>query len=308
MKVLIIGSGNMAIEYTKVLNSLKIPYTVIARKKKSLNKLQKSNFSNFLHCNISNYLKNNKEDFTHAIIATSIDSLKKVSIDTLSSSINNILIEKPGGINLNDLIELKKYNKNKKIFIAYNRRFLSSVMCLKKIIRKTKIESVFFSFNEQSKLIEKLKHPKVIKENWVFANSSHIIDLVFFIIGIPKKIKSFNRGHLSWHNSSIFKGFGISNKNIPFSYATDWKSPGRWTIEIMTKKRRYILSPLEKIQYMDWSDFNLKELSLNSDLDSLFKPGLYLQVKNFLNYRYSNLCDLNFHIKQTRYINKIAGY
>lgn len=309
MKVLLIGSGQMSVEYSKILNSLKIDYLIFSRTKDSLKKFQKNKYTSTYSGKLNQLLNDQGKYFTHAIIVTTIESLKNLTIKVINADINNILIEKPGSLNLNELIEIKKKSKNKKIFIGYNRRFLSSIIKLKNILIKEKVESAFFSFNEQSKIIEKLSHSKLVKNNWVLANSSHVIDLIFYLIGLPKNLSSFTKGYLNWHKlSSKFYGNGLSRKSIIFSYASDWNSPGKWTIELMTSDKKFILSPLEKIQYMDWKSFNLKEVKINSTLDKLFKPGLYLQTQNFLNGTHTDLCSIDYQVNQTKIIYKIAGY
>lgn len=309
MKVLLIGSSHMALEYSKILNSLKINYLIFSRTKESLKKFQKNKYTSTYSGKLTQLLSEQGKYFTHAIIATSIESLKNLTIKVINADINNILIEKPGSLNLSELIEIKKKSKNKKIFIGYNRRFLSSIIKLKNILIKEKIESAFFSFNEQSKIIEKLGHSKFVKNKWVLANSSHVLDLIFYLIGLPKKLSSFSKGHLNWHKlSSKFYGNGLSRKSIAFSYSSDWNSPGKWSIEIMTSNKKFILSPLEKIQYMDWKSFNLKDIKLNTKLDELYKPGLYLQTQNFLNGNHNDLCTIDYQVNQTKIIYKIAGY
>ena len=68
------------------------------------------------------------------------------------------------------------------------------------------------------------------------------------LIGMPKKISTYQAGKLDWHQTgSIFVGSGITEKNIPFSYHADWGGGGRWEVEVMTKKNIYRLIPLEEL-------------------------------------------------------------
>ena len=309
MKILLIGSGQMSLEYAKILNFLKINYLVYSRRKHPLKKfIINKNVSTFVG-KLDDLLEQKKIFFSHVIIATSIDSLRNITIKILSKNIKNILIEKPGSLNLDELKEIKRKSKNQKIFIGYNRRFLSSVIKLKTILNKKKIESINFTFNEQSQVIKKLKHSQKIKDNWVLANSSHVIDLAFYLVGLPKNISTLTFGKVDWHKkSSKFYGNGLSIKSIPFSYASDWNSPGSWSIELMTSDKKFILSPLEKIHYMDWKSFNVKEFQINSKFDKLFKPGLFLQTQNFLNGNHSDLCTIDYQVNQAKIIYKIAGY
>ena len=81
------------------------------------------------------------------------------------------------------------------------------------------------------------------------ANSTHVVDLAFFLGGAPEKISSYVGGKLDWHpNGSIFSGAGITKNNTLFSYNANWEAPGRWGVEVITNKSRLILRPLEKLQ------------------------------------------------------------
>ena len=85
-------------------------------------------------------------------------------------------------------------------------------------------------------------HDVSVLNKWVISNSSHVLDTVFYLIGNPETLKCQINGQnkIKWHPSgSIFSGFGISSKNIPFSYQANWNSAGRWSIEVLTKKEDF---------------------------------------------------------------------
>ena len=175
------------------------------------------------------------------------------------------MIEKPGAFNLKDVKFLEKLSNKKKskIFIAYNRRFYQSVIKAKKIIEKDGgILSLSFDFTEWSNKIKKLNHiGKKIKNRWVIANSSHVIDLAFYLCGKPKKWSAWQKGSLDWHTSSSrFSGSGITDKGIIFSYLSDWQAPGRWGLELMTSKHRILLRPMEQLQLIELGNIFQKQL------------------------------------------------
>ena len=95
----------------------------------------------------------------------------------------------------------------------------------------------------------------------------------------------FREGSLDWYpNAALFNGAGKTDAGAGFSYSANWRAPGRWWVEILTRKRRFIFRPLEKLQVQllgtVTSDFVEDiDYSLEQDL----KPGLYRQVEAFLN-------------------------
>ena len=77
-------------------------------------------------------------------------------------------------------------------------------------------------------------------EEWFLQNSSHVIDLAFFIGGHPTDLKSFVSAGASWHPSgTVFSGAGVTSSNALFSYNANWDSAGRWWVEFLTKENRY---------------------------------------------------------------------
>ena len=120
---------------------------------------------------------------------------------------------------------------------------------------------------------------------------------------------SYRTGSLSWHSSaSRFFGAGISEKNIPFTYGADWQASGRWGIDILTKKNRYILRPMEKLQVTPLGSSSIEDVILSTDLDDKFKPGLYSQCNNFLNHNFTYMCSLHEQILAFPVYSQIAGY
>ncbi len=314
MNILLVGTGPMAIEHLKVLNALNKKIIVVGRGYRSSNKFfKKTNIKPHIG-GINKYLNNSiiKSDF--AIVSVGVDELCKVTNSLLKNGIKNILVEKPGGLNLKELNSIKK-NADKSganVFIAYNRRFYASTIYAEKAIKKDGgVISFNFEFTEWANEIEKLNKNLLIKENWFLANSSHVVDLAFFLGGIPKKIKSFTKkGNLNWHKSAnVFAGAGETSDGKLFSYNANWNSPGRWRVDMLTKKSRYIFAPMEKlkIQKINCIDVNYIQ-NINYNYDIRFKPGIYLQTKNFLNRKFSRMLNINDMISYYKIYKKIANY
>ncbi len=287
-KVLLVGAGPMAIEYAKVLKHLDISFDVIGRGLKSAHKFHEVTGISPTIGGIDEHFekKNDLLSYNKAIIAVSEKELGHAARSILKYGIIEVLVEKPGAFDLDDLINLKIFaEKNKaKIFIGYNRRFYSSVQHAIKIIGNDGgVTSFNFEFTEWSHIISNLLKEDGVKENWFLHNSTHVIDLAFFIGGSPKEIKCYKNGSLDWHkNGSIFCGAGISNLNALFSYQANWTSPGRWSVEFLTKNHRLILRPLEKLQIQKIGYVAIEEVDIDNKLDIAFKPGLYLQLKTFM--------------------------
>ena len=136
-------------------------------------------------------------------------------------------------------------------------------------------------------------------------------ELAFALIGLPAddKWQPWQGGGLDWHPSaSRFHGAGISERGISFSYQADWEAPGRWAIEVLTSKSRYLLKPMEALQVIPLGEVEPKFIELDSELDQQFKPGIYKQCESFLNDRSVKLCSLAEQLKAFPIYASIAGY
>ncbi|MDA7697753.1 hypothetical protein N8796_00920 [Candidatus Pelagibacter sp.] len=301
----------MAQEYAKILIHLKQRFKVITRRESSAISFKKITAMNASSGGLKANLKKYKPPHT-AIIAVGIEDLASVARNLINSGTKNILVEKPGGLNLLEINSLSVLAKKRKanVFIAYNRRFYSSVQKLKKLITKDGgLLSSNFEFTEWSHIIKKEKQTIEVKKNWVTGNSSHVIDLAFHLCGRPKYWKSWHDGSLDWHPASArYCGSGVSDQGVLFSYLSDWQGPGRWGLELITAKNRFILRPIEKLQVIKLKSNLVKFIELEDKLDLKFKPGVYHQTKNFLEKKYSSLCSIKEQTENVKIYSKIAGY
>jgi hypothetical protein len=303
----LVGTGHMAINYAKVLTDLKVSFTVIGR-----GKISAKSFTISTGCKVTTGgIKKYKPPYS-AIVAVGIKDLIKVSKYLINNGTKRILLEKPGGINLNELKSLQSLAKKKKtkIFIAYNRRFYHSVEIMKKLIKRDGgVRSMIFDFTEWSNRISKLKKDNKIKENWFLSNSTHVVDLAFHLCGKPKTWKFWHKGGLHWHSrSSSFCGAGITDKGIIFSYLSDWEAPGRWGLELMTKKNRFILKPMEELKVIKLDSVVVEKIKIKKKIDTNYKAGIFLQTKKFVNKQDLLFCSLAEQIKNVKIYLKMAGY
>jgi len=302
--VLIIGTGNMALEYFKVLKGQGVNCEVIGNSTKTSRRFERLANFKVMPFKIDEYKDFSR--FSHCIITTSSDSLYKVARHSLQYGAREILLEKPGSLFLSQLKKLNLLSKEKKanVHIAYNRRFYSSVERLLKLIKQEGgISSFSFDFSEVEKLVLKeIKNPKILN-NWSFVNSTHVIDLAFFIASPPKIIRSQKQRTLNWHpKGSIYVGSGNTIKGELFSYHANWDSGGRWGLEFHTKKSKYILKPLEELRRQKRGEFTTEIIEINDRFDRLYKPGLYKQVDSFLKSRFDKMPSLQAHIINTEEI------
>ena len=154
----LIGSGYMATEYARVLSSLDENYIVIGNSRKSANKFKDQTKKNVIEGGIRSFLRKNPRIPNSAILCTPIETLFPLSKLLINYKIKNILVEKPGALEIKELKYLKKITSLKKtnFFIAYNRRFYQSFQYLKKRLKNEQLVAVNIEITEWSHTIDNL--------------------------------------------------------------------------------------------------------------------------------------------------------
>ncbi|XOV79194.1 MAG: Gfo/Idh/MocA family protein [Aestuariibacter sp.] len=291
--VWLIGAGYMAVEYAKVLNALGVDYLVIGNSHSSAEKFEAETGKPVVTGGLSAWLATNPNVPDAVINAVSVPALFDTSMKLLDFGVTNILLEKPAATKLAQLKQMveRAQQHNASIYVAYNRRFYSSVQkALELIELDGGVRSFNFEFTEWSHRIEQQELPEEVAEQWLLCNSSHVIDMAFFMGGWPTQLNSFKEGKLDWHKSgAVFSGAGISTKGALFNYQADWAAPGRWRVEMLTSKHRFYFAPLEKLQVQDLGTIKVYDVDIDDSLDIDYKPGLYRQTNAFL-------CGNNSHL------------
>ena len=313
-EIWLIGTGLMAEEYVKVLKALNVDFIVIGRDYTRCDQFFQKTGIIPITGGLDNFLLTNPILPNAVINATGIEALTNTTKSLLQYGVKYILLEKPGFGNPNELeftVSLA-FEKNATILLAYNRRFYQSVIKAKEILEEDGgVKSFNFEFTEWSHTIEKLVKTKVEKEFWFYGNSSHLIDLAFYLGGVPKTISTYKSRGLTWHPSgSIYGGAGETINGAIFSYIANWESPGRWGVELSSNNYRIIFRPIEKLQIMKIGSVLIEEVvGIDYSFDLSFKPGLYKQIVSLLNKELTEFCKIDEHFLKTKNIySKIGGH
>ncbi len=283
MNIVIVGTGPIGIEYAKIFKALGHSILVLGRSKKSCDVFLAATGIEA----ISNGLASSQAKILPetAVVAVSEAQLGQVVLQLMERGVKSILVEKPG---VGTSVELSKVAEAATkagcdVRVAYNRRFYASTRAAQRIIEDDGgVNTFHFEFTEWSHCIEPIAKETGVKEEWFLHNSSHVVDLAFYLGGWPKDMQSWSAGNMSWHPHARYAGAGISNNGALFSYIADWQGPGRWGVELITSKHRLILRPLEKLQIQKIGSLTIEEVLVDEEFESDFKPGFYQQTLAFL--------------------------
>lgn len=311
MSIWLIGAGLMAQDYAKVLSGLGQNFEVIGRGATSATRFESATGSVVRQGGLKRALDTAAAP-EQAIVAVGVEQLAHVATSLIEAGTRRILLEKPGGLNTAEIVTVQQAALKHKaeVLIAYNRRFYESTTVARELIAEDGGPiSCTFEFTEWPHTIIPLNLAPGVKESWLLANSSHVVDLAIHLCGSPKHWHAWHGGSLSWHPSAArFCGSGITEHGVFFSYQADWEAPGRWGVEVLTRKRRFIFRPMEQLQVIELRSVKANSVELDDRLDKEFKPGLYKQTQAFLARDDHLFCTIDEQLQHYAIYNEMAGY
>jgi predicted dehydrogenase len=311
MSLWLIGAGAMAQGYAKVLRHLGRDFEVVGRSADSAAAFQTATGLAVRTGGLESALAALGAP-EQAIVAVNVEELARAAQALIKAGARRLLIEKPGGLNTAQIasVQLTASKRAASVFLAYNRRFYASTARAREMIAEDGgATSCLFEFTEWPHTIAPLARPKHVKAAWLLANSTHVLDLAFHLCGAPKEWRGWQGGTLDWHPAAArFCGSGITDKDVFFSYHADWEAPGRWGMEVLTRKRRLVFRPMEQLHVMRQGSVTLDRVDIDDRLDRDFKPGLVAQTKAFLAGDDSLLCTIEEQLRHCTVYDKVAGY
>ncbi len=311
MNIWLVGAGAMAQDYCKVLDAQCANFKVIGRSINSAKSFKANTGKPVQTGGITNALRAHSAPDC-AIIAVGVESLADTTLKLMRAGTQRILLEKPGGVNTLEIQAIaeaaNKYNAE--VLIAYNRRFYAATTLARTLIAKDGgATSCNFEFTEWSHIIAPLLKGVAFKEAWVLANSTHVIDLAFHLCGFPKDWHFWTGGSLDWHSSAArFCGSGITEHDVFFSYHADWEAPGRWGVEVLTRRHRFVFRPMEQLQVMKLGSVKIESVELDDHFDKAYKPGLFMQTKAFIERDDHFFCSIHEQLRHWAIYEEMAGY
>lgn len=293
----IVGSGKIALEYKKVINSFNHQVIALVSEKRTQNKklLAKFTVSKTFNSFEEAIHKTKKVDCW--IICTSWDRLSKNFKIAFKNNLK-FLIEKPIIIEKKFFNNLLKNNKYKNFLIAYNRNYYDYTSKLISILKKDGLDNIVINMPDPYKTISK-KYGKKINKYLVKFMTSHWI--AFF----QKMISNLNykiiKREITKNKESNNKTIILALKNKKFSkkiFATINLLPdnnSNINIDIYSKKTHININPFEVLKISK----NIKKIQIKNNniykvkydyfgVNNKYKPGY-----RYMYYDFIKSCVLN---------------
>jgi hypothetical protein len=275
-KIAIIGAGYMAEEYLKVFSQKKIHCEAIFSRTLSKSKILKKKYNVKKVFRSLNDLKKD-EQINALIIVVNAESTQNL-INNLDIKKYRILCEKPVGVNFEETKKIISKIKNKHFYVALNRRFFSSNLKANHLINNNKSQRLI-SIRDQE--VQNFSS-KIVNKNLMYCNSVHLIDYInIYARGKLLKVQRLKKFKNNKFSENLTRLIYSSKDEV--LYHCNWNSPGPWSVNIIQKNHSIEMKPLENLVQEKLIKGKRIRLSYSkSTIDCKFKPGIFLQVSEFL--------------------------
>lgn len=299
--VWIIGTGLIGVEYSKVLDALNVNHVVIGRGETSAAKFEELRPNKqVIRGGVDSFLSSKPTLPDSAIVAVGFHELYDVAKAVMQYGVKRIFVEKPGADTYEKLQQLYVFSKEygSEVFLAYNRRFYASLLKAEEIIKEDGgVTSFNFEFTEWLHLFEPVRDSITLNDIF-WGNSGHVLDTAFFLAGEPRDMSCYAKVVDKEGFPKVFSGAGVTTKGALFSYQANWDAPGRWVVEILTKKHRLYFKPMETLQIQELRSVKVVPVEIDDHLDKEFKPGFYLETKAFIEGNDERLCTIAHQVER----------
>jgi predicted dehydrogenase len=223
------------------------------------------------------YMQSKPDVIVIAITETAVEDL----VDEIAHYPWVVLFEKPVGL---DYEQSKRISDKIDLFgmqaiVALNRRFYSSTRQLVHDLANTQgTRLIQVNDYESLSIAKSFNYAEIIINNWMYANSVHLIDYFCFLgRGKIEKVNVIQ----SWNQKSLMPviahiTYESGDQGI---YHGIWHGPGPWSVSIVTESDYFEMRPLEQLAKRSSQEKTL-HLYPQSSHDLNFKPGLYEQALN----------------------------
>lgn len=312
--ILLIGAGEMGRRYATALRALGIRrVTVVSRSGVRAARLA----SEFGFASLGGAIEVVSSKLPSAdlvIVALPIPALAPACRTLMRAGYRSILVEKPVALQSSVVAKLAREARktNVRVQVGFNRLYYPSVARLRKHIAEDGgVVSCHYSATEFTHLISPEKYDDQSCQRWGIANSIHVVSLVHCLIGSPKQQYSQRAGGIEWHPSgAVFTGCGQTKAGVFYTYHSNWTSAGTWSIELMTHRRAYLLSPLEELAAREKGSRCWNRISVESAFPDV-RPGMAEEVAAMLDAEvgaHFPSADLNATTEWIRIAEDVYGY
>lgn len=283
IKIGIIGAGWMAEQHLPVLSAIG-GTKVVGITSRTLSRAQALAQKYNIGCCVAGLGEMISEAQPDAVLLlVSEDSMFGVCERLLNEHRLPLFIEKPAGLVPEETQQLADLARAKRVptMVGFNRRYYSIFHKGIEIIRQHgKLRGVVVEGHERMWRVREMnKFSDKVLTNWIYANSTHTIDLLRFFGGEPRNISAIVHNRIEKKGDQIAAIMEFDSGAIG-NYSAHWYSPGGWRVVLYGDEVTVEFKPLESGRWID-KGFKVTEI-VSDEADVKFKPGLYRQMEAFV--------------------------
>ncbi len=280
IRIGIIGAGHIAKEHLKVIQALPRVKAVgiTSRTKSKADLLAKEYAIDKVYETIQDLVENCSP--SGLMVLVSANQIYEVVRILIPKGIP-LFIEKPPGLfsaHTKNLVELAKKNGTKTM-VGFNRRYYS---IFRKGIELLKfrggLKGIGIEGHERFWKISGRNLQDSVRENWIYVNSTHTLDLLRYFAGEIKSIHTVTNS-LKEKNGDQFVASIKFESGVIGTYTSHWWSPGGWSVTLYGEGITIHYKPLEEGYWID-TDFKINVIDID-DIDVNYKSGFFAQLEAF---------------------------
>ena len=309
-KVAIVGAGYMAREHLRVLSASR-EFEVVGIFSQTYEKavaLANQEGIQYVASSISDLFK--KTQAQVVLVAVPEMSTEKVCLEVYDHPWIS-LVEKPVGYNLEiaERISSECTRLHRRSYVALNRRYFDSTIKLEESAQRLQgMRYLRIIDQEDTEAAAKANQPLDVIQNWMFANSIHIIDYIQLLMRGKVVSKTVTDDSLGG-SVRILSAQLYYDSGDRVDYRGLWNTPGSWSVNLHIGQTEFEARPLEVLGTRTLGQRGFHHFSFGSD-DSDFKPGLkkmWDDMSNLLNSRSTRLVSVSDSLELMRTIRLIYG-
>ena len=214
-----------------------------------------------------------------AVVAVSETSMNAVSRSCFEYPWA-VLLEKPPGYSLavgEDILQAA-VEAGSRVYVGLNRRFLSSTRAaLADLESRSGPRFIHVQDQQDLSAAASLGHPREVVDNWMYANSIHVIDYIR-LFGHGDVVNVIPIAPWCGEDTHVVLAKVEFDSGDIGLYEGLWKGPGPWAVSVSTSETRWEMRPLEQALFQPTGERRQYPVDPHPwDLD--FKPGFRLQAQ-----------------------------
>ncbi|MGE7991593.1 Gfo/Idh/MocA family protein [Pseudomonas sp. NPDC089554] len=281
MKVAIVGAGYMASEHLKAFEGT-AEAQVVGITSRTRNRAE-ALVTDYENIQVFDTLEEMYESTQADIVVVTVTELHMADIAVRCFEFPwLVLLEKPAGYNLADARAIRDaaLAKRARVHVALNRRAYSSTRHAIERLQQKRDEPRFIKVLDQQDQHAALtihNNPPLMVENYMFANSIHLIDYLR-VLGRGEVVSVENIVKWNPVNPGLVLAFITFSSGDSGLYEGIWNGPGPWVVTVNTPAERLEMRPLEQISVQFKGERRSQSLEID-EIDSMYKPGLLFQAQ-----------------------------